>query len=419
MKRFSILSLLLVALLRITAAYAQNVVTPYSMYGYGILGDNATAAQRQMGGTGIASRSGRQINVMNPASYAAIDTLTFLFDIGADVSILWSKEGSKNQRQTGGGLDYLTMQFPLGKYMGGSVGLLPYTSVGYAFGNAIEHGAMQNQGSGGINQAYVGVSGRFAGFSAGANVSYNFGNIINDVYSTPSSASQSLFEHVMQVRDWNILLGAQYGFRPDKFSYLTLGFTYQPKKSMRGKTWCTRQVVGLDNLPDTLAYSRLNGKYYQPNAYGAGISYRHTRTSQFMVEADFIYQQWSKAPYSPLFNDDDQIVFDGMKFNDRWRVGLGGEWMPKLRGNFLQRVTYRLGAYYSRDYIIVRDNNMKEYGITAGFGIPTPEGKTMINVGFEWKHRNTSPVSMIRENYFNITLGLNFNEMWFWQRKIK
>lgn len=41
------------------AAEAQNVTTPYSMYGYGILGDRATSMQRQMGGVGVAMSSGR------------------------------------------------------------------------------------------------------------------------------------------------------------------------------------------------------------------------------------------------------------------------------------------------------------------------------------------------------------------------
>ena len=64
----------LIACVLMTAgmAVAQNV-TPYSMYGYGILGDRATSMQRQMGYVGYAMSSGRQINVMNPASYAAID----------------------------------------------------------------------------------------------------------------------------------------------------------------------------------------------------------------------------------------------------------------------------------------------------------------------------------------------------------
>lgn len=157
---------------------AQNVTTPYSMYGYGILSDKATSMQREMGSIGYAMQSGRQINVMNPASYASIDSLTFLFDIGADITFLHQKEGNISENSIGGGLDYVTMQFPLSKFMGASIGLLPYSSVGYAFGSDISHGAMSNQGEGGINQAYLGVAGTFKGVSLGFNVSYNFGNII-------------------------------------------------------------------------------------------------------------------------------------------------------------------------------------------------------------------------------------------------
>lgn len=77
-----------------TATASAQTSSPYSMYGYGIIGDRATSLQKQMGGVGYAMNSGRQINVMNPASYAAIDSLTFLFDLGADVSMLWSQEGA-------------------------------------------------------------------------------------------------------------------------------------------------------------------------------------------------------------------------------------------------------------------------------------------------------------------------------------
>ena len=69
--------------------------------------------------------SGRQINVMNPASYASIDSITFLFDLGADVAFIHRTEGNKKENTTGGGVSYLTMQFPITKYMGASLGLLP------------------------------------------------------------------------------------------------------------------------------------------------------------------------------------------------------------------------------------------------------------------------------------------------------
>lgn len=85
----TILTLLL--LLAAPSAMAQ-ILSPYSKFGYGLLDNNATAAQMQMGGVGYAMSSGRQINVMNPASYAAADSLTFLFDMGVNFTSLNSSE---------------------------------------------------------------------------------------------------------------------------------------------------------------------------------------------------------------------------------------------------------------------------------------------------------------------------------------
>ena len=82
-------------------------------------------------------------------------------------------------------------------------------------------------------------------------------------------------------------------------------------------------------------------------------------------------------------------------------------------------MTYRLGACYTDDYLLINGNSVKEYGVSCGVGFPTPEGKTMVNLGLEWKRRHTAPVALIGENYFNITLGVNFNEVWFFKRKIK
>lgn len=402
-------------------AAAQNVTTPYSMYGYGILSDRATSMQRQMGSVGYAMNSGRQINVMNPASYSAIDSLTFLFDLGADVSILWSREGSAKERSTGGGVDYITMQFPISKNMGASIGLIPYSSVGYAFGTDITHGTMSNQGSGGINELYLGWSGKVKGFSLGFNVSYDFGNIINDVFSETSSGSQSKYERVMEIRDWGINIGAQYTYKWKQHNKLVLGVTYSPKKTLLGHTWMTVQETKQDQRPDTLGYGKLKNNYYTPNTVGAGISYTREKTSRLMVEADVTWQQWSKAKYSPLYADDThkEVLFAGMDFKDRTRFAAGAEYIPKLRGSYLQRMTYRFGAYYSDDYLNIRGNRVHETGVTCGFGFPTYEGKTMMNLGLEWKKRWATPQALLGENYFNITLGINFNEVWFWQRKIR
>ena len=414
------LKIILAMLVCAVPAFAQNVDTPYSMYGYGILGDRATSMQRQMGGVGYAMNSGRQINVMNPASYAAIDSLTFLFDIGADVSMIWSKEGSAREYTTGGGLDYVTMQFPITKFLGGSIGMLPYSSVGYAFGNDITHGTVENQGSGGINELYLGLSGKIKGFSLGVNVSYDYGNIVNDVFATPASGS-SKTEHVMQIRDWNIVIGAQYTQWFGRFDKMVLGATFSPKKTLLGKTWVTTQELTQESVPTYVAEMKLKGNYFTPDCYGAGISYTHERTGRLSLEFDYSWQGWKSVKYAPLYStaEPDKLVFDGMSFNNRQRFALGGEYIPRLRGNYGQRMSYRLGAYYTEDYLKIRRNGLKEYGVTGGFGFPTPEGKTMINVGFEWKMRKASPLALRKENYCNVTLGVNFNEVWFFKRKIR
>lgn len=424
------IKLLLAGLLIASAAASAQTTSPYSMYGYGIIGDRATSLQRQMGGVGYAMNSGRQINVMNPASYAAIDSLTFLFDLGADLSLLWSKEGSVKERSTGGGVDYVTMQFPISKFMGGSVGLLPYSSVGYSFGNDIKHGTRTNQGSGGINQLYLGLSGKVAGFSLGFNVSYDFGNIVNDVFATPAESGQTKFEHTMEIRDWNINIGAQYTARWNRWNKLVVGATYAPRKTMRGKTMVTMVTYVNETQvtnADTVAFMNMKDKYFNPTSIGAGISYTFEKNYRLMVEADFTWQQWSKAPYSALYSPEDILNYrpslvaaEGMDFNDRSKFAVGAEFVPKLRGNYGERVAYRLGAYYTNDYLNINGSKVRELGITCGAGLPTTaESKTQINIGLEWKRRYATPVRLIGENYLNITLGVNFNEVWFWKRKIR
>ncbi len=412
---------LAVVVLSSISAWTQNEQSPYSRYGYGLIRDYATSMQRNMGGVGIAMAGGRQINVMNPASYASTDSLTLLWDIGLDVTRLWSKEsGGSTGKSFGGGLDYLTMQFPLGKYMGGSIGLVPYTSVGYSFGGSSddESASMSYTGSGGLNELYVGVSGRpFKGFTIGANISYLFGTTINDTQITGTSAS-SLFEQTMEIRDWNVLFGVQYTKEFRQLHRFTLGATFSPKKDYHGKTWGTQYDVSSDAAPDTIGYTHLNGDYSKANSYGVGLSY--TYDNKLTIEGDFTYQDWSKAKFGRLLDDEGRPASEAVKFDDRWKTALGLQYVPKERGSYFQRIAYRCGGYYSRDYIMVGSNHIREYGASIGFGFPTLGTKTVINLGFEYKRRSAYPMSnLVSENYFNITLGINFNELAFWQDKIR
>ena len=408
-----------ICLLAIVALFAANIsaqgiTTPYSLYGYGMINDNATSSQRAMGGVGYAMNSGRQINVMNPASYASIDSLTFLFDMGVTATSVWSKDGDASSKDFGGGLDYVTMQFPISRYIGASIGLLPYSSVGYSFGSEISNGASSYSGSGGLNQLYGGLAVRpFNGFTVGANISYLFGTNINDSYAVSDDSQTSLFERVVQVRDYHLQFGVQYALKVGKRDKVSVGVTYQPKKGLSGHAWAINYDVNNDTAPDTVDYISTSKHYSLPETWGAGVSYEWNE--RLMVEADVTYQAWKDAKYTMLNPNGNTLE----SFNDRWKYAVGMQYTPRVRGSFLQRVNYRAGAYYSKDYIKVGDNSLREYGVTCGFGLPAPNSKSIINIGFEWKHRQATPAALIKENYFNVTLGINFNELWFFKNKLR
>lgn len=411
----------ILTLISCLSAFAQsgtNAGSPYSQFGYGLLNDNATASQRQMGSIGYAMNSGRQINVKNPASYAFIDSLTFLFDMGIDFTIRNSKQEAtadntqSSEHKLGGGLDYVTLQFPIAKRFGMSVGMLPYSSVGYSFGTKIANGVNAREGSGGLNQLYLGFAGKIINnLSVGFNFSYLFGNVINDIYATPSNTSQSLFEELTQVRDFHVELGAQYKLKINPNHALTLGVVYSPGKTLLGEAVVTAYDMNADKEPEERQRVKLRGNASLPATYGAGINYMFQ--NRLMVEADFTYQPWKNVKMVNLDG------FQPNRFDNRYAINLGAQFTPNTaRGNYLQRIAYRIGALYNRDYVMIGNNHVKEYGITCGFGLPTLSSKTILNLGFDFRHRQGSPQALIKENYFNIRLGINFNELWFFQNKL-
>ena len=394
------------------AAQAQIVTTPYSKMGYGMLNDNVSSIQRSMGGVGYAMEGGRIINVMNPASYADVDSLTFLWDVGFDLSNLWSKENGKQGYNFGAGLDYLTGHFKVSKGLGASFGLLPYSSVGYAYGGDIVGGSESRSGNGGLNQLYLGVGYEpVKNLSVGLNIAYLFGTTLNTTLI--SSNSSSYFTRNMKVRDWNTQVGIQYSLPLFKNrDRLTVGATFQPKKSYHGHTWGTRYDTQ-DSKVDTIGYTSMKGNYEQPYSIGVGVSYMLNH--RLTIEADYTFQKWSSAKYTPIGG----IEAQNTKFDDRWKLALGMQYTPNKRGSYFGAMSFRAGAFFNHDYMLFDQSHLRDYGLSVGVGLPAPGSKTTINLGVEWRHREATPVSLISENYLNITIGVNFNELWFWKSRIR
>ncbi len=401
-----------------TGAQAQsNTSTPYSRYGYGILDNQAIGASRALSGVGYALQSGKQINPKNPASYAAIDTLTFLFDVGVSVTSNRMTENSISERRAKWSFDYVALQIPLARWLAASAGMMPYSTVGYNYMGEIENGSVRQEGTGSINQVYLGLGAHiFKGFTIGVNFKYLFGEIENNSVSASNidATNATMFSNIMDISDYRIEVGAQYKLNINEKNRLSIGAVFTPGKKLLGNNYISggnyNTSSGNTTVFENDTLTMKNG-YSLPDTYGAGICY--VFDERLTVGADFSYQAWSRAK------------FDGKSdyFNDYLNIAIGAEFLPRIySNNFMQSVRYRAGVNVGRSYARIKSktsyNDLWEAGFTIGAGIPMKKNKSIVNISFGYQNRRTTPTSLVTENEFKVSLGLTFNEMWFYKSRL-
>ena len=399
------------------ALTAQNSTnSPYTRYGYGELANRSFGAGRAMGGIGIGLRSSKQINPMNPASYTSIDTLTFLFDFGTNLQFSWYKDGTNKQKDINGNIDYIAMQFPIHQKVAFSAGLIPFSHVGYNFGQTKTEGnetyLEQFGGTGGLNLLYAGLSIDIwkKRLSVGTNINYLFGSIEHSTLVNYSSTASTAVNYTQQFKFNNALydFGVQYTHPLTKSKHLVMGLTFTPKNRMKRDTYET--VLSTESVTDTIS----DVAFDLPASLGIGVSY--VSGNQLTIAADYQFQKWNKAVFNGQYD----------AYKNRSKVTVGAEYIPVKFSSkkLLSRIRYRAGLSYSDSYIQINGKSYQEFGVTTGLGFPMSDGfpildaGSFLNVSFEYLHVRPALKTMINENYFRMTFSFTFNEFWFFKRKV-
>ena len=133
MKKYSILIFGAMLLGLGSGVEAQNGFNiPFSQYGIGS-SDLPYSHPNiyRMGGTAYTRASRNTINPFNPASYAAVETESFVFDIGVNIQSCVLRDDINRQTDADGNIAYLTIAFPITSWLKMSAGLLPYSTVNY------------------------------------------------------------------------------------------------------------------------------------------------------------------------------------------------------------------------------------------------------------------------------------------------
>ncbi|MBN1463681.1 MAG: hypothetical protein JXQ69_04970 [Paludibacteraceae bacterium] len=394
----------------------NNTNSPYSRFGYGEIADNTSGKSKAMGGTFIGVRSNNCINAANPASYTGIDSLTFMFEFGAVAKQSRFSNTSGRMDTLSANIEYITLQFPIKRWLAASAGLLPYSFVGYNFSqnDSISRPTLSGTeqvvyektflGSGSINQVYLGLSAKIGKHIAvGVNTSYMFGSIENKQqlnFLSPSDYWDTDKISKLTVRDINFRYALQYFTNVSKKAQLTAGVIVENKSNLAGN-----YSVEISDV-DTIS-SANNSTFQTPFVLGLGLSY--DVKNKLALAADFLYHDWSDVNY---FGVKDTLM-DKMKFS------VGAEYLPSINSkSYIKRITYRLGGYVTNDYLSI-NKNVLNYGITFGLALPTKANKSVFNLGFEYGKVGSTLNNQIREDYFKISLNTTFSEMWFFKRRFE
>ncbi len=414
-------------LFSITAVNGQYIShSPYSRFGLGDISRTGFSHNRALGGIAVGLRSKNSINYLNPASYSSQDTISFIFDFGlsADFKRLESSDYKENTSNIN--MDHLAISFPVIRFWKTSLGITPFSRVGYNMiieENDNESDAPHSilyDGKGGINQFYFGNSFLIGNrIAVGLNISYLFGTIeqLRTVRLTNSSYQAiTYFNDKLNISDFYLDYGLQLFSDINETSRITLGFTLSNKTEINAKydSLVIREIFGYDT--DTLkSVNYSDGNILFPARIGAGFTYEYS--DKLLIGFDYISQNWSKA----LFFDQSYALANSSSF----RIGL--EYVPipvtdVRRGKYWQRIRFRLGGHYSKTYLQVNGNQIIDKGISMGLGLPWKNEKnlftsTYFNISYELGQRGSLDNGLIKETYHLLSIDLNLYDFWFLKPK--
>jgi len=401
---------------------AQNATkenAPYSRYGLGEFRNPLNVALKGMGSISTGFASNYLVNTDNPASYASLKLTTY--EAGGEGRVRTLITGNTTYSTGTATLSYLTVGIPVGKNGGIAFGLRPNTHVYYNMNDTADLPALgptirNYQGEGGTNYAFLGGAWRYKSFSIGANFGYLFGTIRNSSllkkqYDTVN-AFNSDFSRFTKVGGIYWKLGAQYLTPLNKQVSMRIGATASLSQDLN--VWqdqlaiLYRSFQGTSVADTAVNESNVKGKVKLPLSYSVGAHFMHT--DKWMAGIDFSATNWSDYR---IYGAEDSVA------DMSYRIGIGGEYTPNATSirNYFERVSYRLGFYYGRDYVRLQETDINYLAVTAGASFPFRRSTDRIHTGLEIGTRGTQTAGLIKENFVRFSLGISLNDKWFIKRR--
>jgi long-subunit fatty acid transport protein len=404
----------------------EGTASPYSFYGLGEMRFKGTAENRAMGGLSVMPDS-IHMNIANPAFYSDLRLVTLT--AGATYATTRLKTNTDEEKSRRTTYDYLAVGIPTGKKFAFAFGLMPFTSVGYKLRNTVTEGDMiqrrRYNGTGGLNQAFLGASYKFGNFSVGAQMGYYFGNIENSaLYRLYTLDSVSLQYGTRELNESSadgigFTAGLAYTGKLNSKLSFSASATYSPESTVHfdnSRNLATVQFIDEDavRVIDELDVSNGDAEVKVPSKFTFGASLGETK--KWMAGAEVAFRQSDNM--GNRYNSGPGTA-DISGFENAIKYSIGGYYIPNYTSftSYAERIVYRAGLRYENTGLVLNGKSITDAAFTLGFGLPITGSFSNINVGLEYGKRGTRDAGLIEENYINFSIGLSFNDRWFVKRK--
>jgi hypothetical protein len=442
------LAILGVAMLcSISGAAQQSELSPYSRYGFGLIGQLQAPAYAGMGGMETTMLTGFQFQPNNPASATYLSQTTF------------QASGIGNQLQLKQGEASASAAFgspgPFGivvKRNGGKNALIlnlsPYSNSGYAITlsdtyDGIGSVNQRYEGDGGLSALNIGWARVFKGskrvpagndslriqsnaLHLGIQTHHLFGQISRT--STVDIIDPTFLDHrnrfTAQHRSitanagivYDQLLHVRYNDRGDFEQSLSLrmGGVFTPSTNLHSSLVSideTTQTLGGIPVPlDTAFYSeRLDYRARMPRSFSLGSSFHFDRGDGMRVAAGIEYKAsaWDDvaADFAPEMQSDgvEWMAAESMHLGLQFNLG-----SPEQRHPTWGKATYRLGVNRQRQPYAVNGHQVQTQTITGGFTLPLVGSRSLsrLHFGTEVGERFTQE-GALEETFFRFHFGVS------------
>ena len=421
-------------------AQAYTGYTPFSIYGIGDRSMPGTAYNRTMGGVGIAGRTHRFVNIINPAAITARDSLSFMADFSLNGDNKVFSQGDRKSAVNTFNLLDCVMQFPIYKSLTAMFGVSPYSSTGYGYSFDYDDPEIVGR-AGSISYAATGKGALYQGFGAlgftmlkrlsfGAEAIYYFGNTSKTYYGTFTNPSYNGVQNGqnIQLHAFSGKFGVQYEQPVGTKGKLVAGATYTMGANLRGFVEDFSYAAGSAAAVDTLYHyvdslSQSSNKLKLASEIGVGVSYTHA--DSWMVEFNYTMSDWTGCGFDGTsgFCGNSRTTATTSAFtatrSEAFRFGL--EIVPNRNDirYYMKKVAYRGGAYYKNEYYLLDGHKINSMGITFGATFPINRGYNGVTVGVELGQRGTVSDNLIRERFINFSVGMNIYDRWFHKQRFE